>query len=129
MGINHELVIMRVVMDSMFGITEPIEGSGRVSARGRMIGRINCVTDMQQVQQAAKELERQRILVMEDGVLRLDLQAANLRTRHYLGMVDSAHPAVTASKIETIRKEAYTLMNRLTQAVTGVPLAMPSPAV
>lgn len=119
--IKHEITIMSAVADSMLGKTEPILGTGFVSARAHLIGRMNCVVSLQQVQQTARRMcFEDGTLVMEDGVLRLDIDKATERVKYLLQVVESEHPA-SEKTMQPLRDMIKELMDRVVAAFTGYP--------
>lgn len=123
--IKHEILIMNTVLDSMNGTTEPIIGEGSVSARGRLMQRLGKISSPTSAQRVACHMyEEDNLLVLNNGVLELNLERARERVTHLLNVVVSEHPSVNKQR-ESPRDIVLYVMDRLTAMLAELTTATP----
>jgi len=116
---SYEIAIMHTVLDSMTGVTAPILGSGPISSRGRLVGRMDKSLSRDKIQQTGQRmLEGDGVLIIKDGALQLDIVKARQRVRQLIEM-SNHHPA--ALNKSSLRDKVFDLMNRLTAIINGSP--------
>lgn len=112
-NIDHEVSIMNAVIDSMSGRTAPIVGTGSVSARGRLMARLDCGG----AQETAEQMYAEGLLYLDGNVLRLNCVMAQARVKKLLSIVTTKHPSINQS----LRDLVFRLMDKVTAVMTGFP--------
>ncbi len=122
--IEPEIKIMNAVLDSMAADGEAIEDTGLTSTMGRLVSRAHSEMAPVHVRQVIDDMFDQRMLIIRDGVVELDITKARERVKYLCSMVDgyNSHPAIAQIK-DTLRDAIHAVMDKVTAALSTRSLA------